>query len=144
MAAAGASVDAKTHFGYTALHLAAAQARPKPLAALLAAGAAVEAQENNGLRPIHLAAMFDKGMRYRDGDWTRMCQQDVATIIQALVAAGADVSSIGGEGQVTPLHSAAGNQYGGVAEAATLALLQASLFACPPSCLPACMTDRMI
>ena len=92
---AGAKLDARSHYGGTPLHVAAALNRnPAIIAALVEAGADVDARNDYGGTPLHSAAEYRERSAFV-----------IAAIVNTLVAFEADVNarnSCGG----TPLHRA--------------------------------------
>lgn len=83
----GASKDATTAFGFTALHVAATKGHLAVVRLLIDAGADVDRRDHHGISPLHQAF-----------DWPE--------VMEALLDAGADVDGTTFQG-VTPLMSAA-------------------------------------
>jgi cytohesin len=83
--------------GLTELHRAAYEGDPEWVAACIAGGMNVNARSNNGWTPLHWAV--DMGCVGRS--------EDRVAIVQALVAAGADVDAVGVGG--TTIEDAATN-----------------------------------
>lgn len=133
--AAGAPINSRNRLGRTALAAAAAAAAPDGVAALLAAGAAVNAADNAGRTPLHAAVTgVDGGVggtcrlaapayapsaaseAAADGVFTppritRPLPMSAATVVRALLAAGAAADATD-DGGVTPLHLAAAGRCG--------------------------------
>jgi ankyrin repeat protein len=124
--AAGADLSARCDIGLTPLHVAAESADRDVVAALLEAGAdpsaVIEGDEPNmeGMTPLHYLVSGDlwksrsKYVLHSSGavvwqrhECTAECD-DVAHVVQQLVAAGASVQVVQPDrGEVTPLHDAA-------------------------------------
>jgi len=74
--AAGADVDAKNNYGWTALHYAAAYGHADVVELLLEAGADIKAKNNSGGTALHYAAAYGH-----------------ADVVELLVSAGANVNA---------------------------------------------------
>jgi hypothetical protein len=95
--------------GDTALHVAAAAYRHDIARKLIDAGANIRARNRRGAEPLHYAA--DGGPP--SPSWDREAQ---ATIVAALIAAGADPDAVDNSG-VTPLHRAVRTRCAGAVRA---------------------------
>ncbi len=87
-ACSGGDVNARTQFGYTALHIAVLNDRTEAVRSLLRLGADVNARDDDGAAPLHSCA----NRAVNGGE-----------IPRALIAAGADVNAVDKKG-ATPLH----------------------------------------
>lgn len=107
---AGADPNARSHDDHTPLHFALRH-RNNPVAAILVqAGADVNIAENDDITPLHLA-VYDSAVTtllleagadvHADADGTALYRAETAGVVDALLAAGADINALGRFG--TPL-----------------------------------------
>ncbi|KAF3281820.1 hypothetical protein TWF132_011139 [Orbilia oligospora] len=88
----GADLNAVSHHGITAAHVAARQINPEALAYLITAGANFEARSRNLKTPLHFAALI--------ASMTGNCK-----CLELLLSAGADVNAAEAAGH-RPIHMA--------------------------------------
>ena len=107
---AGADPSARSYDDHTALHFALRHRNSAVAAILVRAGADVNAAENDEITPLHLAVydsaattlLLEAGADvHADADGTALHRAETAGVVDALLAAGADINAVGQFG--TPL-----------------------------------------
>ena len=107
---AGANPSARSYDDHTPLHFALRHRNSAVAAILVRAGADVNTAENDGITPLHLA-VYDSAVTtllleagadvHADAEGTALYRAETAGVVDALLAAGADIDALGRFG--TPL-----------------------------------------